>query len=198
MRPRVSRYEYFVLLAAGGRPSTWSPPGRLVEHDDQRPTNTDQRPTNDRPTTDRRPSDNWPTTDPRPTNDWPTDDRPATDRPATKRQPKLLQKIMPNHLRSILKAFLDSSEHFNLYHCPDQFRTEGCEALSFFLRQCECSVKSSCFLQYFLNLWILANASKILIGIIKIAKTTKFWVNSKFNEMHLRALESSFHNALIA
>ena len=35
MRPGVSRHEYSVL-AAGGRPSTRSPPGRLVEHDFQR------------------------------------------------------------------------------------------------------------------------------------------------------------------
>ena len=36
-RPRVSFSEYFVLLAAGGKPSTWFPPGGLVEHisDDQ-------------------------------------------------------------------------------------------------------------------------------------------------------------------
>ena len=34
-QPGVSRHEYFVL-AAGGRPSTRSPPGRLVEHDFQR------------------------------------------------------------------------------------------------------------------------------------------------------------------
>ena len=33
----------------------------------------------------------------------------------------------------------------DLYHCPDQFRAEGCEALSLFLKQCESSVKLSCF-----------------------------------------------------
>ena len=87
---------------------------------------------------------------------------------------------------------------WHLYHCPDQFRTEGCEALSFFLRQCECSVKSSCFLQYFCYFWILTYASKILIVLMKVTKITKFWVNLKFNEMHLRAIELSFDNALIA
>ena len=119
----------------------------------------------------------------------------------TQNQPKAGLEIKMEESASHHNAKLsyNHSESISyLYHCPDQFRTEGCEALSFFLKQCESSVKWCCFLQYFLNLWILANASKILIGIIKVTKITKFRANLKFNEMHLRALKSSFYNALIA
>ena len=38
-----NQFEHLLELAAGGRPSTWSPPGRLVEHDstnDDLPNNT--------------------------------------------------------------------------------------------------------------------------------------------------------------
>ena len=88
-RPGVSRHEYFVLLAAGGRPSTWSPPGRLVEHDNQRPTN-------DWPTTDRQPIDDRSTTDWGITHDRPTTDRPTTDRRPTDERPNDDQNCWKN------------------------------------------------------------------------------------------------------
>ena len=93
-------------LAAGGRPSTWSPPGRLVEHHGKQPTD-------DWPTTDQRSTDNWLTTNQQPTDDQ-TDDRPTiirrptNDRPTTARRPIAGQnyfKTMPNHPRNILTSF---------------------------------------------------------------------------------------------
>ena len=86
-------------LVAGGRPSTWSPPGRLVEHHNQRPTNNS-------PTTDRRPTDDQGTTDQQLTDDRPTIARRPTDkRPIHDVRPSTTFQTMLNHSRNILNLF---------------------------------------------------------------------------------------------